>query len=127
MLRHQRPGLWLSLALAADLLAFTTGAAATPGTFLWVGLSLWLAHRTWQGGATALACYRVLQWSGVCLFSMALVVAHWDNSVTTEVTIVTVLLYAVSVWCLMAPALSNHVDAQSGESAELESAQLGGE
>ena len=112
--RQQRPGVWLGAALAADLLAYTSTADLPPGTPLWVALDLWLAYRIWKHGPVALALFRGLQTCGLILFGTVVILARWQHNIETGATAGTVLLYAVSLWSLMAPALSDHVAASSG-------------
>jgi hypothetical protein len=75
---------------------------------LWLLLDLWLAHRIWHSGATALAWFRGLQILGVVLFGTVLVATRWVEDLGTGAAPDTVLLFAVSAWCLLAPALSRH-------------------
>lgn len=121
-LRSERPGVWLSLALAVDLLTYATGADAFSGTWLWVALSVWLAHRIWRGGATALAWYRGLQTFCLCLFAIAFVAARLDDAISTGATASTLVLYGLSVWFLLAPALSRHVDAAADSASAMRTA-----
>lgn len=108
--RSARPGLWLGAALAADLAIYAT--AARGGSVMpWLLLDLWLVFRIWKRGATALAIFRFLQALGVTLFGLVLVLARWDHHVGTAATPGTVALFALSTWCLLAPALSLHVAA----------------
>lgn len=107
--RQQRPGVWLGAGLVASLLTYASATDRVSGTPLWVALDLWLAHRIWKRGATALAWFRGLQTFGLVLFATAVVLARWQDNVGTGATVGTVLLYALSLWSLTAPALSDHV------------------
>jgi hypothetical protein len=106
--RSARPGLWLGAALAAELAVYAT-AARDASVMPWLLLDLWLVFRIWKRGATSLAIFRFLQALGVTLFGLVLVLARWDHHVETAATPGTVALFAVSTWCLLAPALSLHV------------------
>ena len=112
--RQRRPGVWLGAALVADLLVFAVSADLSFGTLPWVALDIWLAHRIWKRGATALAWFRGLQMLGLVLFAAAVALARWQDNVGTDATVGTVLLQGLSLWCLMAPALSDHVASPSG-------------
>ncbi len=111
-LRRHWPGRWLGVALVADLLSYTTvdhGPGA--GTLWWVALDLWLAYRVWRHGSTALAVFRGFQLFGLIAFGVVVALSPWQDNLATDATLATVGLYAVSVWALMAPALSGHVTA----------------
>jgi cobalamin biosynthesis protein CobD/CbiB len=110
---------WLLLALAADLLTYAT-LERPSGAVLWMGLSAWLAHRIWKGGTTALVVYQGLQMFALVVFATVLLSAQLDQSAATNVTPATVALYALSVWCLMSDALSQHVARRSAFTDQLD-------
>lgn len=110
-LRAARPGLWLLAALVTDLVTYTSAHARSTAVLPWLLLDLWLTYRTWRGGGTALAWFRGLQLLGVTLLGLALASAAFDTGIETATGPVTVVLYAVSLWCLMSPALTEHVTA----------------
>jgi hypothetical protein len=101
-------------ALAASTATYASAVERSAAVMPWLLLDLWLAHRVWRGGATALAWFVALQTLGMVLFGTVLVTAWWESSPTTAACPGTVVLYALSVWCLLAPALSRHVSAASG-------------
>ncbi|MGH3506707.1 MAG: hypothetical protein ACRDO2_05840 [Nocardioidaceae bacterium] len=113
MWRTDRPGLWLAAALLAAVATYTTASDRSVAVVPWLLLDLWLARRIWHGGATALAWFRGLQWSGAILFGTVLVAERWDSSIVTKAGPGTVLVFALSGWCLMAPALTRHVSARA--------------
>lgn len=108
-LRASRPGLWLVAAVVTDVAVYATSPGRGASVWPWLALDLWLAYRTWNGGARALAWFRVLQVLGVGLFGLVLLISYWDRSLHTTAGPVTVLLLLVSAWSLLAPALSRHV------------------
>ena len=97
-------------ALVADLARYLTEARA--GVLLWLVLDLWLAHRIWRGGLLALTTFRVLQTIGACLFGLVLVPKMFSPEAVTAPGPAVAVLFALSAWCLMAPALQRHVDAR---------------
>jgi len=72
------------------------------------------AHRVWRGGATALAGFLALQTLGLVLFGTIVVTAWWQGTPETTAGPGTVALHALSIWCLLSPALSRHVRTVSG-------------
>jgi len=73
---------------------------------------MWLARRIWRGGVFALTTFRVLQTIGACLFGLVLVLELISPGVVTGPEPAVALLFTVSAWCLMAPALQRHVYAR---------------
>ena len=106
--RSARPGRWLVAALAASVATYATAPVRSGGVPLWILLDLWLAHRIWRGGAIALAWFQGLQILGVVLFGTVLFATRWVD-LATGAGPHTVLLFALSAWCLTASALSRHV------------------
>jgi hypothetical protein len=104
--RTGNPGGWLAAALLADLLTYV--GADRSGVLPWLLLDLWLTYRVWRGGSVALFWFGVMQTLGACLFGLTLVLAAVDGSVSTAATPATVVCFAVSAWCLKAPALRRH-------------------
>jgi hypothetical protein len=111
--RSARPGLWLTAAFAAEVATYASAAERSAAVMPWLLLDLWLVHRIWRGGATALAWFLALQTLGLVLFGTVLVMASWEGGPETAAGPGTVALLALSVWCLLAPALSRHVSAAS--------------
>src|SRR3954447_20247405 len=85
---------------------------ARVGVAPWLLFDIWLAHRIWRGGLFALTTFRVLQTIGACLFGLVLVLELISPEVVTGPRPIVTLLFTVSAWCLMAPALQRHVDAR---------------
>jgi hypothetical protein len=100
-------------ALAASTATYVSAAERSVAVMPWLLLDLWLAHRIWRGGATALAWFLALQTIGLVLFGTVLVTSWWEGGPETTAGPGTVALYALSVWCLLAPALSRHVSTAS--------------
>jgi hypothetical protein len=106
--RDSRPDLWLAVALVAQVATYATAAQRPTVVLPWLLLDLWLAFRIWKRGPVALACLRFLQVLATTLSGLALALSPWDDSLDTTVGPGTVALWAVSAWCLFAPALSVH-------------------
>ncbi|HSE70330.1 MAG TPA: hypothetical protein VLA97_06195 [Nocardioidaceae bacterium] len=111
--RGARPGWWLVAGLVAALAVYTTAAERSAPVSFWPLIDLWLAHRVWRGGATALAWFRGLQGAGAVIFGVVLVLDVWSGGFVATTGPGTAALYALSAWCLMAPALTQHVAASS--------------
>ncbi len=112
--RDARPGRWLVAGLAAAVAAYATAADRSAPVLPWLLLDLWLAHRIWKGGATALAWFRGLQGFALFSFGAVWVSGLWDGYVGTTAGPGPILMWGVSVWCLMSPALSRHVAPDRG-------------
>lgn len=107
--RASQPGLWLFAALAAEIATYSTASGRSVAVMPWLLLDLWLALRIWRHGAIALAVFRFLQVLAVTLFGLVLVLSHWGDHIGTTTGPGTAVLWALSTWCLFAPALSLHV------------------
>jgi hypothetical protein len=107
--RKSNPEGWLAVAIVADVGAYWA-ASQVSGLLFWLALDLWLTYRIWRGGATALMWFRFLQLLGVVLHGSVLLFSQWEDSIDTGANPGTVVLLAISLWCLMAPALSQHVN-----------------
>ena len=84
----------------------------------WIVLDLWLALRIWKRGSIALGLFRFLQALGTSIFGLVLIVSQWDDQVATTAGPGTVALWALSTWCLFAPALSRHVAGERHQAVE---------
>lgn len=105
--RNAYPFQWLAAALVADVATFLTDAR-TSSVLPWLLIDTWLTYRIWRGGPVALLWFRVLQTLGACLFGIVLLMSLVAGDVGRNAHPGLVALYAVSAWCLMAPALLRH-------------------
>jgi len=105
--RNSHPGWWLTVALGAEAATYLSGAR--PEAMPWLMVDLWLAHRIWRGGPTALLWCRVLQTLGASLFGIVIVLSLLAGDLGRNASPGVFALYAVSAWCLMSPALLRHV------------------
>jgi hypothetical protein len=112
--RKSTPEGWLAVAIVADVGAYWA-ASQVSGLVFWLALDLWLTYRIWRGGATALASFKFLQLLGVVLHGSVLLFSLWEDSIGTGANQGTVVLFAISLWCLMAPALSQHVQGRPSD------------
>ena len=107
--RNAHPGHWLTVALGAE--AATLMSDARPDVMPWLLVDLWLAHRIWRGGPTALLWFRVMQTLAASLFGIVVVMSVLTGDVGRNAHPGVFALYAISAWCLMSPALLSHVHA----------------
>jgi hypothetical protein len=105
--RIVRPGGWLLAALTADVAILMTDAP-TNRPVAWFVVDAWLAYRIWRGGPAALLWFRVFQTLGAVLFGIVVVMSLLFGTPGQDTHPGLVALFAVSAWCLMAPALLRH-------------------
>jgi hypothetical protein len=105
--RNAYPGQWLAAALVADVATLMTDAR-TSSVLPWLLVDVWLTYRIWRGGPVALLWFRVLQTLGACLFGIVLAMSLVTGEAGRNAHPELVALYAISAWCLMAPALLRH-------------------